>query len=363
MSHTLPFAFLRYSLGLSQEFEGASRVLTHEEWVELFKFAKEQCLAGVFYCGMQKLPDGFKPPQNLALRWTIDAESIRGQNEKVDAVASALTERFNLVGCKPVVLKGPANARYYPEAQFRYPGDIDFFIAGGKEFVISKIHDACLADNFPLSSHHASFTWDDIEVEVHFVATDAYSPRKNDALQSFLSDETQKSYATAGGFNVPSMVYALMMQVSHIKQHLFKGGIGLRQLIDYHQLLQHSTKEERSQVANKLRDCGQDKIAGALMYVLREILALDEGRMLCAPDERRGKFLLKIVLEGGNFGWYAEDYIQPVINRWFKDRVRFFRLLPFDATEALWRELFYWRDTVKLIPRRIKQRRLALGKR
>lgn len=356
------FSFLRFALNVSSE---VPQALSEKEWVALHKWAEQQSLLGVIYGGIQKLPSDRTPPLKWALRWSMEAEHIRGMNRRIDEVASHLTKLFDGQGVRSFILKGSANTLVYPDPSLRQTGDVDIWVEGGRSKVLDLLNKMGYMNGISANTMHVHLANDLFgeEVEVHFVATDAYSPRKNDALQSFLSGETQKSYATAGGFNVPSMVYALMMQVSHIKQHLFKGGIGLRQLIDYHQLLQHSTKEERSQVANKLRDCGQDKIAGALMYVLREILALDEGRMLCAPDERRGKFLLKIVLEGGNFGWYAEDYIQPVINRWFKDRVRFFRLLPFDATEALWRELFYWRDTVKLIPRRIKQRRLALGKR
>lgn len=367
---SLPLAFLRYSLGLSQEFEGASRALAHEEWVELFKFAKEQRLAGLFYSGMQKLPAQFKPPQKLALRWTVEAESIRGRNAKVNEAAAALTQKFNEVGCRAFMLKGPANALYYPEPHLRQPGDIDFFIAGGKEFILNKIREANLPEVFHLSSHHASFMYDGVEVEVHFVATEAYSPWKNAALQKFLNEElaakqghSQTPLQLPQGFHAPSMAYALAMQLSHIKQHFFKGGVGLRQLIDYNQLLLASSEKERQKVVTHLQACGLKKMASAVVWVLQQTLHLDEKYFLCAPDSRRGKKLLSVIMNGGNFGWYAEDYIQPVTSRWLKDRARTVRLLTFDATEALWHELLYWGDTLPLIPRRIKQGKLALGKR
>lgn len=373
---SLPLSFLRYSLGLSQEFEGASRALAYEEWVELFKFAKEQRLAGLFYSGMQKLPPQFKPPQKLALRWTVDAESIRGRNAKVNEAAAALTLKFNEVGCRAFMLKGPANALYYPEPHLRQPGDIDFFIAGGKELVLNKIREASLPEVFHLSSHHASFMFDGVEVEVHFVATEAYSPWKNAALQKFLSEElatTEGSPTKSPNINIPSqlpqgfrtssMAYALAMQLSHIKQHFFKDGVGLRQLIDYNQLLLASSEEERRKVSAVLKRTGLYRIAGAVVWVLQQTLHLNEKYFICVPDSRRGKRLLSVIMEGGNFGWYAEDYIQPVFSRWIKDRVRTHRLISFDAAEALWRELLYWGDTLSLVPRRIKLRRVALGKR
>lgn len=370
MLHSLPLSFLRYSLGLSQEFEGASRVLAHEEWVELFKFAKEQRLAGLFYAGMQKLSAQFKPPQKLALRWTVEAESIRGRNAKVNEAAAALTQKFNEVGCRAFMLKGPANALYYPEPHLRQPGDIDLYIEGGKEFVLNKIREASLPEVFHLSSRHASFMYDGVEVEVHFVATEAYSPWKNAALQKFLGEElaaeqghSQTPSQLLQGFYAPSMAYALAMQLSHIKQHFFKGGVGLRQLIDYNQLLLASSEEERRKVFAVLKRAGLRRIAGAVVWVLQQTLHLDEKYFLCAPDPRRGEKLLNVILTGGNFGWYAEDFRQPVFARWCKDRVRALRLLSFDFSESVWHEIRYLGDTLPLVPRRIKMRRLALGKR
>lgn len=372
---SLPLSFLRYSLGLSQEFEGASRALAHEEWVELFKFAKEQRLAGLFYSGMQKLPVQFKPPQKLALRWTVDAESIRGRNTKVNEAAAALTQKFDAVGCRAFMLKGPANALYYPEPLLRQPGDIDLYIAGGKELILNKIREASLPEVFHLSSHHASFMFGDVEVEAHFLATHAYSPKKNAALQKFLNEElaaTVDSLAKTKKldpsqlpqrFLVPSMAYALAMQLSHIKQHFFKGGVGLRQLIDYNQLLLASSVEERRKVSTVLKRAGLYRIACAVVWVLQQTLLLEEKYFICAPDSRRGKKLLSVILNGGNFGWYAEDFGLPVFARWCKDRVRTVRLISFDAPEALWHELLYWGDTLSLIPQRLKQGKLALGKR
>lgn len=376
MLYTLPISFLRYSLGLSQEFEGACRALTYEEWVGLYKFAKEQRLAGLFYSGMQKLPPQFMPPQKLALRWTMDAESLRGRNAKVNEAAAALTQKFNDVGCRAFVLKGPANALHYPEPSLRQPGDIDLFITGGKEFVLSKIREASLPEVFHLSSHHASFMYDDVEVEVHFLATHAYSPWKNAALQKFLSEELaaigdslmkdqnfQTPAQSPRGILVPSMAYALTMQLSHIKQHFFKGGVGLRQLVDYNLLLLASSEDDRRKVSAVLKLAGLRRIAGAVMWVLQQTLHLDERYFLCAPDPRRGQKLLSVIMDGGNFGWYAEDFVQPVLSRWFKDRVRTLRLMAFDAPEAMWHELFYWMDTLSLVPRRIRLGRLALGER
>ncbi len=56
----------------------------------------------------------------------------------------------------------------------------------------------------------------------------------------------------------------------------------------------------------ELKWLGLWEFAGAVMYVLREVMGLDEKRMICAPDERRGRLLLEEIMAGGNFGHYDE---------------------------------------------------------
>jgi hypothetical protein len=53
---------------------------------------------------------------------------------------------------------------------------------------------------------------------------------------------------------------------------------------------------------------GLKEFAGAVMYVMREVFAMPEERMLCKPDEKRGKKLLEEIMIGGNFGKFDDRY-------------------------------------------------------
>lgn len=53
-----------------------------------------------------------------------------------------------------------------------------------------------------------------------------------------------------------------------------------------------------------LKYLGLWKFAGAMMYVLHEVLGLQEGRMIVPMDEMRGQMLLNEIMQGGNFGKY-----------------------------------------------------------
>ena len=92
----------------------------------------------------------------------------------------------------------------------------------------------------------------------------------------------------------------------------------------------------------ELKWLGLWEFAGAVMYVLREVMGLDEKRMICAPDERRGRLLLEEIMAGGNFGHYDERNhfgqggLWHNIQRFRRD----WRMLRFYPSEALSEPLF-----------------------
>ena len=92
----------------------------------------------------------------------------------------------------------------------------------------------------------------------------------------------------------------------------------------------------------ELKWLGLWEFAGAVMYVLREVMGLDEKRMICAPDERRGRLLLEEIMAGGNFGHYDErnHFGQGVLWHNIQRFRRDWRMLRFYPSEALSEPLF-----------------------
>ena len=92
----------------------------------------------------------------------------------------------------------------------------------------------------------------------------------------------------------------------------------------------------------ELKWLGLWEFAGAVMYVLREVMGLDEKRMVCAPDERRGRLLLEEIMAGGNFGHYDErnHFGQGALWHNIQRFRRDWRMLRFYPSEALSEPLF-----------------------
>lgn len=334
--------------------QDCAKNLSPDDYNFLFQMAKKQSLLGVVYDGVKKL--GLPVPRNIALGWSLRVEGIRGYNSHMNLVAMRLTSLFSGLGRKSAILKGQANARLYPNPSVRQPGDIDIWVSGGKASVLKMLKKQGLMKGATVSEIHAHLAKEcfGIDVEVHFVPCGCnYSPFADRHMQRFLLEEIERAELVPEGFYAPSVRFALVMQLSHIRRHFMSLGIGLRQLVDYFVLIQNSTAEDRAEVGKLLNRMGLQHIAGAVMHVLREVFGLEDGKMLCRPDSRRGEILLRAILDDGNFGAHSSRSKGSVYVWWLKNRLRVFRLLRFDFAEVSWLLLRYWGKFVFLIPSRI----------
>ena len=105
-------------------------------------------------------------------------------------------------------------------------------------------------------------------------------------------------------------------------------------------------------VQRELKYLGLWKFAGAVMYVLKEVLGLSEEKMIVPMDEKRGRLLLAEILNGGNFGKHFTKYAgfthQSMGKKYFLKiwrNMHFVRYYPAEAlSEPLFRTWhFFWR--------------------
>ena len=363
------FALLRLAM-TGEQFDS---VPTAEEWSEFYQMAGIQSVTGVCFTAFPRLTKAQQPPVELMVRWMGEAEDIRRMNELQNQEAARLTRLFTEAGRRSAILKGQANARLYPDRLSRQVGDIDIWVEGGKKGVVALLMELGLVtelgstsvDGKPTASYHHVHlppTKDHIVVEVHFRPSSGnFNPFTNRRLQRWLEQEIASSCQPVDeGFNVPSVRFALMMQLSHIQRHFLVVGIGLRQICDYYWLLKNSTDEDRREVASHLSSFGLRYTASALMWVLHEVLHLDEDLMLCPPDSYRGEWMLREIMAGGNFGHHAEREKHGTLRRVSENKWRLLQLMRFDFWEVIWMEIHFWKAVISTLPTRIKYRTLSL---
>ena len=105
-------------------------------------------------------------------------------------------------------------------------------------------------------------------------------------------------------------------------------------------------------VQRELKYLGLWKFAGAVMFVLHEVLGLAEDKMIVPVDEKRGRLLLAEILDGGNFGRHFTKYAgfthQSMGKKYFLKIWRNMHFVRYYPAEALCEPLFrtwhfFWR--------------------
>lgn len=350
------FLFLRHSLGVETmgDFRGI-------DWDDLLAFAERQSLVGVFFEGVRRLPAAAGPKGQCLRRWIVEAEAVRRRNIMLNAASARVCQTLRKAGFPCCILKGQGNALAYPCPHSRTPGDVDVWVDAPSRAGLRRAASALLelgGKPGEESLHHVALSLGGVEVEVHPFPAILSNPWRNVRLRRWFQAQAQSQYAHVvdfpdgvGRVPVPTLEFNLVYQLLHLFHHYFYEGIGLRQFVDYYFLL----------VGWNARGCGGDfprqvaslglaGFAGAVMWVLSEVFGLPGESMPFTPDARRGRPLLRDILEGGNFGHHSAHYSASPLAHNLQRFRRDLRLLrdypgealaepPFRLWHYLWRKL------------------------
>ena len=367
----LIFEFLRYCLGNEVDMSG---VVAGMNWQRLYGFASKQALLGLCFDGIERLgkeyPEELKRnpiDRNLLMTWMGAAQQIRRQNMKVNGVASKLYLMLRKDGLRCCILKGQGNALMYPNPYSRNPGDIDVWIDASRERIMEYAQKKFeLEDDIRLQ--HIETFLDGVPVELHFFPCSMNNLFYHARLQKWFKRNADLQCSNVvslpdciGEIAIPTAAFNVVYQLTHLYHHFFDEGIGMRQIIDYYYVLVISDEllvisDEllviRDTLHRELKYLGLWKFAGAVMYVLHEVLGLPEEKMIAPMDEKRGKLLLAEILNGGNFGRHFTKYghftQQGMAKKYFLKiwrNMHFVRYYPAEAlSEPIFRTWhFFWR--------------------
>ena len=319
MEARLFFEFLQVAMGVR---ERLSTVPSVHEWQVLFEFCKRQSLLGVGFAAVEKLHEvGVECPADIRLQWYGYALKIERMNEKLNMQCGEITKRYEHDGLRCCILKGQGNLLYYPEIlrMRRTPGDIDLWcitppsglsmpnaslrdytnyhgINAVIEYVRMQYRLQGIDANPKACYHHIDApSMDGTKVEVHYRPAFLRSPLRNWRMQRWFehhADECMNN-KTHLGFSMMTSSVNVVYHMCHLYTHIFEGGIGLRQLMDYYFALRvwHNDVMEckdlqtqgmwseglgtpvmsKEEVMAVIRSFGMGKFAGAVMFVINEV--------------------------------------------------------------------------------------------
>ena len=409
MDGRLFFEFLQVAIGNR---ETLSCELSDKDWQDVFLLLKKHALLGVGFTAVERLHvKGIVCPAKLRMQWYALVVQIEKRNVQLNALCKKVTEQYEHDGISTCILKGQGNLLNYPEelGVRRQSGDIDVWATtinvcgipiavqaakntaeyveyyGHKairEYVKMQFRQQGINIKPKACYHHIDApAMDGIEVEVHYRPTFCRSFIRNRRMQKWFDTFASECMCnrTSEGFAVPTASFNMVYQMAHLFEHYFEGGIGLRQMMDYHFTIKAWLKEitewesqqsqgmwseglgtpvmSKEEVMSVLRSFGMGKFAGAVMWVLKEVFInekcrmkneecteVDEPWMICEPNEKEGKRLLAEIMQGGNFGQY--DTRDAALKKggmvkhgaWKLKRVM--RLVRSYPEEALWEPVF-----------------------
>ena len=234
------FDFLRFCIGSAKEIPGS---LKEADWKELYAIAQKQCLVGVLFDGIKKLPaEHVGMEKELLLQWMAESQMLEKANVRLNDAAIQVSEWFRKKGFRTCILKGQGNALMYPNPYSRTPGDIDIWVEGGDKRVISFVRS--ISPHEKACYHHIEFpSYKGVEVEVHYRPSFLLCFCNNRKLQKYYERVKEEQFShrvmlgEQGEIAIPTAEFNLIFQLTHIFSHLMNEGIGLRQLVDYYYVL------------------------------------------------------------------------------------------------------------------------------
>ncbi len=341
-------------------------------WEGLYSFAMQQAISAVVFGVIERLGNkNTNILRDLLFNWIGDVELIKQRNQLMNKRCVELVEQLHNDGFDCCVLKGQGNASMYPNPYCRTPGDIDIWVRPGdqlkakderlekKDFIS---YAKKLDTNIEVRYYHVEYNWKDVPVELHFTPGIMNNPWYNRRLQQWYWKMADGGWQMAelpegvGTIPVPTKEFNIVFQLAHMMHHFFDEGIGLRQMIDYYYLL-HSEKDDvrskKSDVRETLKYLNLYKFAGAVMYIMKEVLGLEEKLLIVPVDERRGKTLLREIQKGGNFGHSSGLAQNNAAKKYIQKTWRNMQLVKEYPAEALCEPIFRtWHFFWRLVHRR-----------
>lgn len=338
MTEKIYYKFIQFALGTyeGKEFLDGS-ALQGFDWQRFYAFAKKQTLAGIVMDGISRLPKEVAPKLGLLRNWFIMSQNIRRQNMMVNVATAEIYNKVKAAGYDCCILKGQANAAMYANPAARTPGDVDMWVDASRE-EIRQVAQTLAKENGRIdeeSYNHIALTTNDISVELHytpgFMANFTYNRRLQQWFRDSIAEQCRNMIVLpdeAGEVAAPTAAFNAVYQLYHLYHHYFYEGVGLRQVVDYYYVMWNvkcemknssfhnsssqakprTTQHSTFNIQHSLNRLGLWHFAGAMMYVLHEVLGLPEEKMIAPMDKKRGEMLLNDILCGGNFGHHDERH-------------------------------------------------------
>lgn len=212
-------------------------------FTEVLKLAQEQSSVGLIAAGIGHVKD-MKLEKKDVLPFIGQTLQLEYRNTAMNNFIGVIVEKMREEGIKALLVKGQGIAQCYERPLWRSCGDVDLLLDDenyqlAKPFLIPM---AASVDEEDLGKKHLGMTIDPWVVELHGSLHGNLAARIDrmlDEIQqdTFRKDETRIWKDGETDVLLPNADNDVIFVFTHILQHFFKGGIGVRQICDWCRLL------------------------------------------------------------------------------------------------------------------------------
>ena len=331
------------------------------DWEKVYQLAAEQSVIGVVLAGIDwfKVHDSrFTIPQEVLLQWIGEVQMIEQQNLAMNKFVAQLIEKLCNNDIFALLVKGQGIAQCYERPLWRACGDVDLLL-DKDNYEKAERHCDSIANSRSLETAknkerlHQEYKIGDWTVELHGTMHADLSRRMDRVIDQVQDDTFSKKQVRIwkdGETDValPCPDNDVIFVFSHILQHLFFEGIGLRQICDwcrllwtYRDTLNYGLLESRIRAMDVMSEW-KTLAAFAVKYLGMPAEAMPLCDVRCKTYDVRARRLMNFILEVGNFGHNREvKWSSPVKRRsmliWHRiiDTVRLSFVFPVDAPKFL----------------------------
>ena len=244
--------------------------------------------------------------KNYILQYVANSQQI---HFKTQQVLLEVFEKFETLGCNPILLKGEGVAQLYPSRCIRACGDVDVYV-GPRDFdkAVSCLNAMCESKDIKraeLSRHDYSIKYKGILFEIHFkpgYATVEKAEQRFQELANYwlVPEKCQTIYILGKQILIPATQYNILYVFEHLARHFRNSELGIRQFLDWALLLEKTDFQE-SILKKNLEELFVLDAWKRLGGVLREGLDMDRIPFIEATDSKLSKKLIRVVMSRGNF--------------------------------------------------------------
>lgn len=318
----------------------------------IYSLAKEQSVVGLIAAGIEHIKDA-KIPKLDILSIVGDTLQLEQRNTEMNSFVAVLVEQLRKSSVHCLLLKGQGVAQCYERPLWRATGDVDLYL-DENDFVKAKSFFRPLVKSFDPDSEYAksiNMHYAPWIVEIHANQHCGLSSRIDKVLDGIHKDVFKNNGVRIwnnGDVEIvlPSPDNDVLLVFTHILKHLYKGGIGLRQVCDWIRLLwTYRDSIDIPLLERRLEDMQLFTLWKAFASLAVNTLGMPYTAMplydAAIKWEKKSRKLLSFMLSTGNMGHNRDTsyygrysyFVRKVISFYIriKDVVCLSGIFPYDS--------------------------------